>query len=343
MQVVETLRPGQQLGFADALGELVPGNHRLDGGIGVAAGFLGLQQRLADLGVQAHLVVDRLALLLELLLMLVLRAAEQLDQDAVMQIDQLIDHGRGALQHHGGQGRVAALRLELTEVFGRHLPTLAGQLEQAVLVDVPAKAFGQVHQLKCLQPLDVFQHVPRVGFQRCLAQPGQPGDAAAGLELQQLVQLGPMRVREWFDQGAVDPPIGSRNGFRASPVDHAQRRQDASLLPQALQRLAGQQQALVGLLGQFGQLAHQGAEVGQAERGQLKVGAQFLSVLATGHIALAVLRPTRRIGLDLLGHPQEDRFGQLAVSAQRIAGVAQQAELHRKAQTVGVAAPLADQ
>ncbi|GJA83834.1 hypothetical protein KAM448_44210 [Aeromonas caviae] len=64
-----------------------------------------------------------------------------------MQIDQLIDHGRGALQHHGGQGRVAALRLELTEVFGRHLPTLAGQLEQAVLVDVPAQAFGQVHQL----------------------------------------------------------------------------------------------------------------------------------------------------------------------------------------------------
>ncbi len=103
--------------------------------------------------------------------MLVLRAAEQLDQDAVMQIDQLIDHGRGALQHHGGRGRVAALRLELTEVFGRHLPTLAGQLEQAVLVDVPAQAFGQVHQLKCLQPLDVFQHVPRVGFQRCLAQP----------------------------------------------------------------------------------------------------------------------------------------------------------------------------
>ncbi len=45
--------------------------------------------------------------------MLVLRAAEQLDQDAVMQIDQLIDHGRGALQHHGGRSRrVAALRLE---------------------------------------------------------------------------------------------------------------------------------------------------------------------------------------------------------------------------------------
>ncbi len=42
---------------------------------------------------------------------------------------------------------------------------------------------------------------------------------------------GPMRVREWFDRGAVDPPIGSRNGFRAGPVNHAQRRQDASFLP----------------------------------------------------------------------------------------------------------------
>ena len=79
VQMIETLRPGQQLGLADALGELVPGNHRLDGGIGVAAAFLGLQQRLADLRVKAHLVVDCLALLLELLLMLVLRAAEQLD------------------------------------------------------------------------------------------------------------------------------------------------------------------------------------------------------------------------------------------------------------------------
>ncbi|EAC0409191.1 hypothetical protein DQZ82_23870 [Salmonella enterica subsp. enterica serovar Virchow] len=57
VQVVEAFRPGQQLGLADALGELVPGNHRLDGGIGVAAAFLRFQQRLADPGVQAHLVV----------------------------------------------------------------------------------------------------------------------------------------------------------------------------------------------------------------------------------------------------------------------------------------------
>ncbi len=50
--------------------------------------------------------------------------------------------------------------------------------------------------------------------------------------------------------------------------------------PQTIQSLAGQQQALVGLLGQLGQIAHQVAEVRQAERDQLQVGAQFLGVLA---------------------------------------------------------------
>ncbi len=103
--------------------------------------------------------------------MLVLRAAEQLDRGCG-HADRPAHRSRSRCSPAPRrQGRVAALRLELTEVFGRHLPTLAGQLEQAVLVDVPAQAFGQVHQLKCLQPLDVFQHVPRVGFQRCLAQP----------------------------------------------------------------------------------------------------------------------------------------------------------------------------
>ncbi len=87
----------------------------------------------------------------------------------------------------------------------------------------------------------------------------------------------------------------------------------------------------------------QGAEVGQAERGQLQVGAQFLGMLATGHVALAVLCPARRLGLDLLRHPQDDRLGQLAVGSQRVTGVAQQAELHGEAEAVGVAASLADQ
>ena len=140
----------------------------------------------------------------------------------------------------------------------------------------PAQAFGQVHQLKCLQPLDVFQHVPRVGFQRCLAQPGQPGDAAAGLELQQLVQLGPMRVREWFDQGAVDPPIGSRNGFRAGRSITL----SAGRMRRFCRRLSGPDRPAASLCRSAGpaRLARApGRGSRQAERGQLQVGAQFLA------------------------------------------------------------------
>lgn len=66
-------------------------------------------------------------------------------------------------------------------------------------------------------------------------------------------------------------------------------------------------------------------------------------MLATGHVALAVLCPARRLGTDLLRHPQDDRLGQLAVGSQRVTGVAQQAELHGEAEAVGVAASLADQ
>ena len=67
--MVEGFRAGQQLGVGDTLSEFVPGNDRLDGGERIVTGRFGLQQGLTYLRIQAHLVVDRLALFLELLLM----------------------------------------------------------------------------------------------------------------------------------------------------------------------------------------------------------------------------------------------------------------------------------
>jgi hypothetical protein len=60
-------------------------------------------------------------------------------------------------------GGVAPLRLE-RQVGGRHLATLAGDLEQAVLVHRPLDAGRQVERLPCLEAFDVFEHVPRVGL-----------------------------------------------------------------------------------------------------------------------------------------------------------------------------------
>jgi len=45
----------------------------------------------------------------------------------------------------GGQGSRSAAAARTYEVFGRHLPTFAGQLEQAVLVGLcRPRAFGQI-------------------------------------------------------------------------------------------------------------------------------------------------------------------------------------------------------
>ena len=86
--MIECLGTGQQLGVGDTLGEFVPGDDRLNGGEGIVTRRFGVQQGLTYFRVQAHLVVDRLALFLKLLLMLFLGAAEQLDQNAVVQIYQ---------------------------------------------------------------------------------------------------------------------------------------------------------------------------------------------------------------------------------------------------------------
>ncbi|SAW10635.1 Uncharacterised protein [Klebsiella pneumoniae] len=126
--------------------------------------MLGLDQRLADAPEQPHLGVDRLAGCLKLLLMLVLGGVEQLAQDAVVQVDDFVGDRGHALDGERDQGGVAPLRLELGQVGGCHLATLAGDLEQAILVHRPLDAGRQVERLPCLEAFDVFEHVPRIGL-----------------------------------------------------------------------------------------------------------------------------------------------------------------------------------
>ncbi|MNO58359.1 hypothetical protein D3C76_489150 [compost metagenome] len=66
-------------------------------------------------------------------------------------------------------------------------------------------------------------------------------------------------------------------------------------------------------------------------------------MFTTGDITLTVLRPTFGGRLNLSGHPLNNRIGQHAVAGQRVTGVAQQAELHRKAEAIGITPALTDQ
>ena len=72
----------------------------------------------------------------------------------------------------------------------------------------------------------MFQHVARVRFDRRLAQPGQPGRLAVVSAFQQIVEAVAMRVRQWFEKGFVDAPIGACDALGADALDDIQRRQD---------------------------------------------------------------------------------------------------------------------
>jgi len=66
-------------------------------------------------------------------------------------------------------------------------------------------------------------------------------------------------------------------------------------------------------------------------------------MFTAGDIALTVLRPAFGRSLNLSCHPLNDRIWQHAVAGQRVTGVAQQAELHGKAETIGITPSLTDQ
>jgi hypothetical protein len=83
--------------------------------------------------------------------MLVLGGIEQLAQNAVVQVDDFVGDGRHALDGERHQSRVAALRLELGQVGGRHLAALAGDLEQPVLVNQTLDARRQVEACHALR------------------------------------------------------------------------------------------------------------------------------------------------------------------------------------------------
>ena len=159
MQEVESFGLRQPLRLGDARREVFPRHDGLDRRERVAARLLSIEQHLADAGVEAYLVVDRLARRLELLLMLLLCRGEQLTDDPVVQVDDFVSDSGRPVDGERGERRIAPLRLEFGQIGGRHLTALAGDLEQAVLVNQALDAGRQVKRLPSLEAVDVLSHV----------------------------------------------------------------------------------------------------------------------------------------------------------------------------------------
>jgi hypothetical protein len=208
-QMVERFRLGQLGRFGHTLFELIPRQHCFDGGVRIAARFLRRDQRPANARIQPHLVVKRLALFLELLLMLVLGGAEKFDHNPVVQIDQLIDDGGHALDHQRYQGRVTSLVLEIAKIARCHLRAFPCHLQQSVLVDLAADPVRQSERLEYLQALNVCPHVAGIWPQWRLTQPHQPATIEIRRHIEQVVQSAQMARLQRLYQCPVNAPVGA--------------------------------------------------------------------------------------------------------------------------------------
>lgn len=109
-----------------------------------------------------------------------------------MQVDQLVRHGGHALDGNRCQRRIASFVLEFGQVTRCHLRTLARHFQQAVLVNLAAKAVRQGERLEDLETFDVFAHVARIRLHRRLAKPDQPCDILVRHHVEQVVERAPV-------------------------------------------------------------------------------------------------------------------------------------------------------
>lgn len=114
-------------------------------------------------------------------------------------------------------------------------------------------------------------------------------------------------------------------------------------MAKSVQHRSGQHEALVRLQGQFGRALHDLSIVRQAERLQPQVGTQFEQMFAPGLLSQRIPWPARRVRAELLPDPLQQMSGHADVGQQALPRIAQQTQLHRDAQSIWIAATLANQ
>jgi hypothetical protein len=171
-QVVGNVIPGQPLGFRDDGGEPVPGDHLADRGEGVGPGFPGVDQRVAELGQQAHLVVQGPGVVPEVGRGAPLGPPEHPPDQPVEEADGLVGEAGDRVQHRHHQDGVAAERAERPEVLGGQAASLAGELPDPVGVDAVGRRGGDPHLPKMPELVDQARHGPMTGRAGRLAGPG---------------------------------------------------------------------------------------------------------------------------------------------------------------------------
>ena len=133
-----------------------------------------------------------------------------------------------------------------------------------------------------------------------------------------------------------------RNFFRLPALDDLERWQDAALRSPHFDQCFRKHDASVGLLSQLGELVNKAPVVGKGEWRQVQPRLQFRQVLAPGLWPLGILRPDVGVDASRLPNGCQQWRGRLCVGRQGKTGITQVTPLHREAEPVGMAAPLAN-
>lgn len=239
LEGVELLRPCQRLGFGDAGLEALPADHSRDGAKGVLLALAGGDQRGADAGIQAHLVVDGSGVGLERAGLAALGLAEYAAHQPVEQVDGGVGQAGAEVQADGRQRGMAALPLVAGNVLHRDARRLARELGQPGLVDYVPAAGLDAEAADVLQPCDQAQHGGRLGGLRHLPQPGQPALAGVLSASRQRVEPFAPLGRQAVGQAAVHLPAALVAEFGAQPLQRRRRRHHDATVPAGLHHQLG--------------------------------------------------------------------------------------------------------
>src|SRR3954453_1229348 len=203
---IELFRARQRLRGGNAGAEALPRDYRRDRIEGVLPALARGNQRGADAGVEANLLVNSTAIGLKGPGMPVLGLAEHGSDEPVEQIDSLIRQDGAQIERHGYQGRMTALTFVSGDMLCRGATGLAGELGKARLGYAMLARGINADRANLVQAL--YQAEPR-GRLCCLqhqAQPDEPALDAFCTALRQCIELPPLLGRQPAGQPPFDFP-----------------------------------------------------------------------------------------------------------------------------------------
>jgi hypothetical protein len=259
--------------------------------------------------------------------------------------DQLVEHLDGGVRKPrfeiddlGGQRGSTAAHAVIAEQKRRRDGTFSRQLPEPMLVDAQGELGVELHFADIGQTLDDLVEVGGPRRLRYVAEPGQRCALQCGVVDEQRIESGNLLGCQRRDQRVGGELAGTRPPGEANTLNRIRARQDDLCRPNAVHHGGDNHRALVGRRGGFRRVPQHQGQVAASRGAQAEQAGQLLGVI------LPRLSPdgivTKRVDRDiqLSGQIAQQRLCHDLVAAQSEAGMAQQSELHRRAEDIAGAA-----